>query len=157
MDFVARKKVSLQMSFTILDSLPFPRNTDQPPHMALIERAFRLCAVGEEMADFVKQASTHLDVVANPPTSDPEERARLQAEIDAIVAHDVFGLSRRELCYILDPKDVYGPDFPSETFRVLQSNEVRKFGEYRTRRLVLDAWDHFEADDTFSEHTAAAH
>jgi len=25
-----------------------------------------------------------------------------------------FGLTRNELRYILDPKDVYGPDFPGE-------------------------------------------
>ena len=36
---------------------------------------------------------------------------------------------------------MYGPDFPGETFRVLKENEIRKYGEYRTRRLVLEAWD----------------
>ena len=45
------------------------------------------------------------------------------------------------LRYILDPQDVYGPDFPGETFRVLKEKEIRQFGEYRTRRLVLEAWD----------------
>jgi hypothetical protein len=34
-----------------------------------------------------------------------------------------------------------GPDDPSETFRVLKSNEIRQFGEYRTQRLVLEAWN----------------
>lgn len=47
-----------------------------------------------------------------------------------------------ELRYILDPKDVYGTDFPSETFRVLKEKE---YGEYHTRRLVLEAWDRLEA------------
>lgn len=45
------------------------------------------------------------------------------------------------LRYILDPADVYGEDFPSETFRVLKNNEMKKYGEYRTQRLVLAAWD----------------
>jgi hypothetical protein len=36
---------------------------------------------------------------------------------------------------------VHGPDFPGETFRVLKERELAKFGEYRTRRLVLEAWD----------------
>jgi hypothetical protein len=53
----------------------------------------------------------------------------------------LYGLSRDELRYILDPADVMGPDYPSETFRVLKQNEEREFGEYRTRRLVLAAWD----------------
>ena len=53
-----------------------------------------------------------------------------------------FGLARNELRYILDPKDVYGPDFPGETFRVLKGE--KQYGEYRTRRLVLEAWDRIE-------------
>lgn len=52
-----------------------------------------------------------------------------------------YGLTRDELRYILDPADVHGPDFPDETFRVLKEKEQAKFGEYRTRRLVLEAWD----------------
>ena len=35
-------------------------------------------------------------------------------------------------------------DFPGETFRVLKEKETAKFGEYRTRRLVLEAWDRWE-------------
>lgn len=45
------------------------------------------------------------------------------------------------LRYILDPKDVYGEDFPGETFRVLKENEKKKYGHYRTCRLVLEAYD----------------
>ena len=37
----------------------------------------------------------------------------------------------------LDPADVYGSDFPGETFRVLKEREIRRFGEYRTQRFVL--------------------
>ena len=46
-----------------------------------------------------------------------------------------------KLCYILNPEEVHGKDFPGETFRVLKEKEVRLYGEYRTRRLVLEAWD----------------
>jgi hypothetical protein len=53
-------------------------------------------------------------------------------------------LSFDELRYILDPADVYGPEFPGETFRVLKEKEIKKFGEYRTRRLVLEAWERME-------------
>ncbi|OIO83603.1 MAG: hypothetical protein AUK02_07805 [Anaerolineae bacterium CG2_30_58_95] len=48
------------------------------------------------------------------------------------------------LRYILDPKEVHGEDFPAETFRVLKDKEIRRYGEYRTRRLVLEAWDGME-------------
>ena len=46
-----------------------------------------------------------------------------------------------EFRYILDPKDVYSPDFPGETFCVLKEEEEKQYGEYRTHRLVLEVWD----------------
>ena len=30
---------------------------------------------------------------------------------------------------------------PGETFRVLKEKELRLYGEYRTRRLALEAWE----------------
>lgn len=72
-----------------------------------------------------------------------ERRARIRAELDARIAR-LYGLTRDELRYILDPADIYGPDFPGETFRVLKEKEIRQYGEYRTRRLVLEAWDREE-------------
>jgi len=52
-----------------------------------------------------------------------------------------YSLTRDELRYILDPKEVHGEDFPGETFCVLKEKEIKQFGEYRTQRLVLEAWD----------------
>ena len=72
-----------------------------------------------------------------------ERHAQLRAELDAYYAR-LYGLTRDELRYILDPKEVYGEDFPGETFRVLKEKEVRLYGEYRTRRLVLKAWDRLD-------------
>ncbi len=69
-----------------------------------------------------------------------ERRAVLRAELDAYYAF-LYGLNRDELRYILDPTDVMGEGYPSETFRVLKNNEMREFGEYQTQRLVLEAWD----------------
>ena len=41
-----------------------------------------------------------------------------RAELDAYCAR-LYGLSRGELQYVLEWQDVYGSDFPGETFRVL--------------------------------------
>ena len=81
-----------------------------------------------------------MDYHGKPFKWDEDRRAHLRAELDATYAR-LYGLTRDELRYILDPKDVRGPDFPGETFRVLKEKEEREFGEYRTRRLVLEAWD----------------
>ncbi|MGC4035223.1 MAG: DUF433 domain-containing protein [Chitinophagaceae bacterium] len=77
---------------------------------------------------------------------DEDRRAILKAELDAIYAK-LYGLTTEELRYILDPQDVYGSDFPGETFRVLKEKEIRQYGEYRTRRLVLEAWQRLNTSE----------
>ena len=79
----------------------------------------------------------------HPWIFNPDRRAVLQAELDAIFAY-LYGLSTDDLRYILDPEDICGKNCINETFRVLRDNEIRQFGEYRTKRLVLEAWEHFK-------------
>jgi hypothetical protein len=67
-----------------------------------------------------------------------ERRAQLRADLDAAYAR-LYGLTRDELRHILDPADIHGLGFPSETFRVLKKEELRQFGDYRTAGLVLAA------------------
>jgi hypothetical protein len=97
-----------------------------------------------------------------------DRRARLKAELDAYFAL-LYGLERKQLRYILDPADltegelknildpaeevtdaldeeaynqrVEQSTFPGETFRVLKNKEIRAHGHYRTRRLVLEAYN----------------
>ena len=75
----------------------------------------------------------------------PERRTVLQAELDAIIGH-LYGLNTEDMRYILDPEDVCGPGCINETFRVLKDNEIRQYGEYRTKHLVMDAWYRFGYD-----------
>ena len=71
---------------------------------------------------------------------DQDRRAYLRAEIDAFFAQK-YELTRDELRYVLDPQDIKGADYPSETFRGLKNKELQQYGEYRTQRLVLEAFD----------------
>ncbi len=58
------------------------------------------------------------------------------------VHHTKFSaINKKTPRYILDPADVSGEDSPSESFRVLKEKEIAEFGAYRTRRLVLEAWE----------------
>ncbi|WP_082904845.1 Eco57I restriction-modification methylase domain-containing protein [Paraburkholderia ginsengiterrae] len=98
----------------------------------------------------VKPWAQDLQYDGEPFAWDPERRALLRAELDAYYAR-LYGLTREELQYILDPADVMGDDYPSETFRVLKNDEIREFGEYRTRRLVLKAWDSLESGELKSD------
>lgn len=75
----------------------------------------------------------------------PEERLQLRCELDAYIAC-MYGLTREELHYILDPADAMNdPTYPSVTFPGLKNKELKLYGEYRTQRLVLKAFDDLEA------------
>jgi hypothetical protein len=84
-----------------------------------------------------------LGFTGEPFVWDESRRAVLRAELDAWYAR-AYGLDRIGISFVLDPKDVMGEDYPSETFRVLKEREIRQLGEYRTQRLVLHAWDRME-------------
>ena len=99
----------------------------------------------EEMSEEQRAALPQLGA-QQPWVYNPERRAILQAELDAIFAH-LYGLDTEDLHYILDPEDICGKGCINETFRVLKDNEIRQYGEYRTKRLVLDAWNKFEFDN----------
>lgn len=93
--------------------------------------------MSEEQRAELPQLGAHQPWVYNS-----ERRAVLQAELDAIFAH-LYGLNTEDLRYILDPEDICGKGCINETFRVLKDNELRQYGEYRTKRLVLEAWNKF--------------
>lgn len=144
MDFIVRMKVSLTMSMSLMATLPFPRCVTADDATArACALAARLSCAGPEMAPFLRKLE-HVSALAGlnlSPSDDPEERDHLAAELDVVVARDLFGLTRDEMAYLLEPRDVLGPDCTAETFAALRRAEEREFGEYRTRRLVLEAWD----------------
>lgn len=80
----------------------------------------------------------------------PKERLKLRAELDAYFAH-LYGLTRDDLRYILDPSDVMGDNFPSVTFPGLKRNQTATFGEFLTRRLVLEAYDELAKTERFAQ------
>ena len=108
----------------------------------IIPRVLELSYTAHDLASWAKE----LGYEGPPFVFDLERRATLRAELDAWYAK-LYGLTRDELRYILDPADVMGEDYPSETFRVLKNKELKEFGEYRTQRLVLEAWDELETGE----------
>ena len=59
------------------------------------------------------------------------------------VHYTLGGLSYDELRHIFNLADVGGEGYPPETSH-LQNNVIRQYGECRTRRLVLEAWDRLD-------------
>ncbi|KCV82350.1 hypothetical protein ATO10_08167 [Actibacterium atlanticum] len=147
-DYVARQSLTgAHMTFTILKQLPIlPPDFYTEPRLAFITpKVQELTYTSHSLAPFARD----LGHDGPPFVWDEDRRANLRADLDAFYAR-AYGLTRDELRYILDPADVKGPDYPSETFRVLKEKEIRQHGEYRTRRLVLEAWDRMEQDGTFA-------
>jgi hypothetical protein len=138
-DFVAKQKIGgMNLSFFILKQLPVipPETYTQKDIEFISSRVLELVYTAWDMQPFAQD----MGYDGEPFIWNSNRRALLRAELDAYYAK-LYGLTRDELQYILDPADVYGKDFPSETFRVLKNNEIKQFGEYRTQRLVLEAWD----------------
>ena len=142
-DFVARVKVGgTHLTYSYLKQFPVlpPSRYTDADLAFIVPRVLELTYTAHDLAPWAND----LGYDGSPFAFDPDRRARLRAELDAYYAR-LYGLDRDELRYILDPADVMGEDYPSETFRVLKNNEQREFGEYRTRRLVLAAWDQPES------------
>ncbi len=148
MDFVARLKVGgTDLAFHYVKQLPvLSPDFYTEPHLAfVVPRVLELTYTSHSLAPFARDLGHD-----GPPFAwDEERRARLRADLDAFYAC-AYGLTRDEMRYILDPADVKGSDYPSETFRVLKEKEIRQYGEYRTQRLVLAAWDRMEANGEFT-------
>lgn len=140
-DYVARQKIGgLTMNFFIVKQLPVlaPESYSKNDHDFLIPRILELTYTSSDLAAWAKD----LEYEGRPFAFDSERRAVLRAELDAYYAK-LYGLERDELSFILDPQSVK-PGYPSETFSVLKRSNEREFGEYRTQRLVLEAWDKLE-------------
>lgn len=65
---------------------------------------------------------------------DEERRSQLRADLDGLYGH-LYGLSRDDLAYVLD------------TFPIVRRKDEAEYGEYRTKRLVLAAYDRLAGSD----------
>lgn len=144
-DFSARHKVGgTHLNFFIAQQLPVlpPSDFSDKDLDFIVPRVLELTYTSHAMEPWAET----LGYSGNPFVWGDDRRAQLRAELDAFFARK-YGLSEEELRYVLDPAKVKGSDYPSETFRGLKEKETRQFDEYRTERLVMEAWKQAVADD----------
>lgn len=154
-DYVTRQKVGgKSMNFFYVKQFPVltPDQIPSATQWQIVKRVAEICYFNHDMDGWAEELWEEMDdsqraqlpQIGNrePWIYNPDRRALLQAELDAIFAH-LYGLTTDDLRYILDPEDVCGKGCINETFRVLKDNELRQYGEYRTKRLVLEAWNKF--------------
>tara|TARA_R110001599_G_scaffold263053_2_gene463648 strand:- start:3764 stop:7651 length:3888 start_codon:yes stop_codon:yes gene_type:complete len=141
-DYIARQKVSgNHLAIYVFKQLPVipPQSFSERNLEFISKRALELTYTSIDMKPFAKDLNYHDE----PFTFDSNRRHQLKCELDAYFAK-LYGLTHDELRYILDPAEIMEDGYPSETFRVLKNKEKKEFGEYRTQRLVLEAWDKLE-------------
>jgi len=148
-DYCVRQKVGgNSLNFFIVKQLPVVA-----PDMYLAEdqefissRVLELSYTSDDLKPFAEAMGYN----GKPFIWNETRRVQIRAELDAYYAH-LYALTRNELRYMLDPKDVFGKDFPSETFRVLQEREIKEYQEFRTKRLVIDAFDRLADSPRFRD------
>ena len=142
LDFLVRKKVSLKMSYTILDTLPIPvKKPETESEVEITRLAASLALAGPEMASFAELFMSEDSGWSGELLLDNEARHEATAKIEAIYTSQMLKLNRSEVEFILKPSDISDKFSGYETFGALERSEIRQFGEYRTQRLVLEAWD----------------
>ena len=139
LDWAARASIGgTHMSFFIVKQLPvLPPEAfleEAYPGVRYVElivpRVLELTYTADDLEGFARDLGYD-----GPPFSyDEDRRHRLKCELDAIFAH-LYQLDRADLEWILDAPA------PSASFPALKRNEMQEFGEYRTQRYVLHAYD----------------
>lgn len=81
----------------------------------------------DTFADYAPSIEARVDRLNAFPGSE-EIRAKLRAELDAALFH-LYGVTRDDADYIL------------ETFPIVKRKDIARHGEYRTKRLILQAYD----------------
>jgi hypothetical protein len=134
-DYVARQKLGgTHMTFFILKQLPvLPPSQYQKTckwdirnslgHWILL-RALELTYTAWDLEPFAKDCDYN-----GPPFRWTEERRfLLRCELDAAYFH-LYGIERDDVDYIM------------ETFPIVKRKDEQKYGEYRTKRVILEIYD----------------
>ena len=111
-DYLARQAIGgMHLSDHIMKQLPvLPPSTYTPADIDFIApRVLELVYTAHDLRPFAEDMGYH----GEPFRWDEVRRAQLRAELDAYYAR-LYGLTRDELRYILDPKEVHGEDFPAK-------------------------------------------
>jgi hypothetical protein len=135
-DYCARQKTTgTHLKFFVMRQLPVltPEHYDGPapwgPSGAPLDgwitpRVLELTYTAYDIAAYARDLGDD-----GPPFRwIPERRDLIRAELDAAYFH-LYGVERDDVDYIMD------------TFKVVRQNDVKRHGEYHTKRLILERYD----------------
>jgi hypothetical protein len=143
-DWIARQKVGgVNFSFYYIEQLPVlsPGSYTDADLDYIVPRVLELAYTAHDLKPFAED----LGYEGEPFPWNPDRRHQFKCELDAYYAH-LYGLTRDELLYILDPQNVMPEDYPSVTFPTLKRKELAEFGEYRTQVRVMAEYERLAAE-----------
>jgi hypothetical protein len=134
-DFVARQKIGgTHLTYGYLNQLPlfapevYEHGLAWSPRESLGEwltlRVLELTYTAWDMQPFARD----LCYDGPPFPWDPERRFQLRCELDAAFFH-LYGIERDDVDYIM------------ETFPIVKRKDEARWGEYRTKRVILEMYD----------------
>ena len=138
-DYVTRQKIQgTSLNWYIVEQLPviardgYDRFFGEKTARELVRsHVLRLTFTSNDMAPFARD----LGYRGSPFVWDAEERRHLRARLDALYFH-LYGLSRDDAGYILG------------TFPIVRRQDIKEFGSYRTKALILAYMNALAAGDT---------
>jgi hypothetical protein len=134
-DYAARQKIGgTHLTYGYLNQLPV-LPADAYYHAApwspveclqdwIAERVLALTYTAWDMAPFARD----LGYTGPPFPWDEERRFSLRCELDAAFFH-LYGIAREDVDYIM------------ETFPIVKRKDEARYGEYRTKRVILEMYD----------------
>ncbi|NLF99516.1 MAG: ATP-binding protein [Lentisphaerae bacterium] len=100
-DYQLRQRVTTMLSMFVVYQMPVPRLTEKDAAFRPIaERAARLICTTQEFDDLAKEIFGGRASALSVGVTEPADRMRLRAELDALVAQ-LYGLTEEEFAYIL--------------------------------------------------------
>jgi hypothetical protein len=144
-DYLVRQKLGgLNLNYFILKQIPMPgRSTieTEPAWAAgqtvgswIAERVRELCCVSSDMKVMARSFGSGPEIYR----WDPQRRLVLRCELDAAMFR-LYGMDRSEAEFVLD------------TFPIVRRNDEAEYGEFRTKRFILERFDDFDAAETGTE------
>lgn len=132
-DYVCRQKIGgTHLAVLILKQLPM-----LPVDVAATHAGFIVPRVAELACTSTDMAALAADLGYDGPMAwDEDRRAALRAELDAYM-FILYGIERDNVDYIMD-------SFQTDTGG-LRNNEIAKYGRYRSKEMILEAFDRLSA------------
>jgi len=126
-DYVGRQKIGgIHYTYFILKQVPIlqPQHYEEGIKNEIIQRVLELTYTAWDLNHFAKDCG-----YAGPSFVWNEERRFLiRCELDATYFH-LYGINRDDVDYIM------------ENFPIVKRKDKQKYGEYRTKRVILECYD----------------